>query len=368
MIDRIRRQAASLAIVVLIAAVLTGGPATHAGVWLGDLRQTLTFAAEMAERGNWREARYRWEQALREHPDDPRLLNNLGVALEALGETDEALESYRRALTLSGGHSAIEGNLSRARFFWETVATRGEGSANEDAAEGEADTDAIDPYAAASQMEPANGKPDKKKTKGKTTRVTVGLPVPPRLALEGDETILVTSFLSHETNLLNSNRELVRFLRSEFRKHTGHPVPDINPPPAIPEQTVEDLVANAEFWKHLGRNYDADLIVSGLIVYDRQDVSTFQDVDLISSRTGQKVRRNRFVEQEEFQYALDIFFMDGATGELRFRDRMKRSVIFQGLQNDPIAAFHALSESIAGDVLAVITGRIRADNRVIFKR
>jgi hypothetical protein len=194
------------------------------------------------------------------------------------------------------------------------------------------------------------------------------LPVPPRLVLDGSEQVLVTSFLSEETNLLDTNRELVRFLRSEFRKYTEHTVPEINPPPAIPEQTVEDLVANHEFWKHLGRNYDSDLIVSGVITYDRVDISGFQDVDLVSSTTGQKVRRNRFVEQEEFRYALDLFFIDGATGTLRFRDRLHRNVVFQGLQNDPIAAFYALSESIASDVLAVVTTRTRADTRTIFKR
>jgi len=347
--------------------VLAGllGPGTAAGKDLADdLRQTMQFAADMAERGNWREARFRWEQAAEEHPDDPRVLNNLAVALEALGEREDARGYYERALAASGGHPGIRSNLERSSAFWRGVAgppdeadDQAAGTEDDAAAEGGDDAAA-----------PSGDTGRKGKNKGKTLRVSVGLPVPPRLKLEGNETVLVASFLSEETNLMDTNRELVRFLRSEFRKHTSLEIPEINPPPAIPEQTVEDLVANQEFWKHLGRNYDADLIVSGVVMYDREDVSTFRDVDFISEQTGQKVRRNQFVEQEQFQYALDLFFIDGATGTLRFRDRLVRTVIFQGLQNDPIAAFYALSESISADVLAVVTQRTRIDTRMIFKR
>jgi len=180
--------------------------------------------------------------------------------------------------------------------------------------------------------------------------------------------LLVTSFRVQETDLLDVNRELVRYLRGELRKHTDLRVLDINPPPAIPEQTVEDLLANAEFWRYLGRNYEADLIVSGLLFYDREDASTFMDVDVISNVTGQKVRESRFVEQEQFTFLLDVFFIDGATGSLRFRDRLQRGMIFPGLQNDPITAFFQMTDAIAPDVLAVVTARYMDDTRVIFRR
>ena len=34
-------------------------------------------------------------------------------------------------------------------------------------------------------------------------------------------------------------------------------------PPAIPEQPLDELLANDVFWKKLGADYGADLIVSG---------------------------------------------------------------------------------------------------------
>ena len=58
--------------------------------------------AEMALRGLWREALYRWERALGDRPADPRLINNIAVACEALGQLDRAQEMYSRAAELSG--------------------------------------------------------------------------------------------------------------------------------------------------------------------------------------------------------------------------------------------------------------------------
>jgi len=55
------------------------------------------FAIEAAQRGLWAEATLRWEEALKSKPNDPRFLNNLGVAYESQERFDEALEAYRKA-------------------------------------------------------------------------------------------------------------------------------------------------------------------------------------------------------------------------------------------------------------------------------
>lgn len=85
------------------------------GVWLGgaappveardpkpgrDVRRDLDFAAEMAGKGLWREALFRWNKAHEARPDDARILNNMAVAHEALGQRKEAREAYERAMEL----------------------------------------------------------------------------------------------------------------------------------------------------------------------------------------------------------------------------------------------------------------------------
>lgn len=76
--------------------------------WGGESRQPkvdrsreLRYAAEMAEQGLWREALFRWERVLRVAPDDPKLLNNIAVAKEALGDREGARAAYDRARQLS---------------------------------------------------------------------------------------------------------------------------------------------------------------------------------------------------------------------------------------------------------------------------
>jgi tetratricopeptide (TPR) repeat protein len=64
-------------------------------------RKDMEFAAEMAEKGLWREALYRWNRVHERYPDDPRLLNNIAVAHEALGQPDKAREAYEKAMKVA---------------------------------------------------------------------------------------------------------------------------------------------------------------------------------------------------------------------------------------------------------------------------
>ena len=193
------------------------------------------------------------------------------------------------------------------------------------------------------------------------------LPLPPRLKLDGVKTILVASFLVNDSQLLNVNRELVRFLRGEFRKHTSFEIQDINPPPAVPEQSLDDMAQNAPFFRWLGKEHGSDVVVTGAMHYTRRDASGFESVDIVSEATGQKVRQTRFVEQEEFAAVLDVLYLSGTDGSLLFRDRMRRQAVFAGLANDPISGFYQLGNSLAGDVLSVVAPRTRTDARLLFK-
>ena len=60
--------------------------------------------------------------------------------------------------------------------------------------------------------------------------------------------------------------------------------------------------------------------------------------------------------------------MDGATGALLHRDRLRRAVVFEGSQNDPLTAFFEMSQSLSRDLLAVVTPQARAETRVLFRR
>lgn len=309
-----------------------------------SVAELLRFGTEMARGGNWREAKFRWEQALRQDPADPRLLNNLAIAEEALGAPGTARELFKRALAAAPTDSRIHDNAMRSSVFW------GRSS----------DRDAAPP--------PPVAPVEWRKKRGRdVVELPVTLPLPPRLKLDGVKTILVASFLVNDSDLIDVNREMVRFLRSELRKHTAFDIQNVTPPPAVPEQTLDEMAKNAEFFRWLGHEHGSDVIVTGAVRYTRRDASGFVDVDIVGETTGQRVRQTRFVEQEEFTFELDVLYFRGADGSVLFRDRMKRQAVFRGTANDPISAFYELGNSIAGDVLSVVASRTRTDQRLLFK-
>ena len=329
-----------LVVLLAIASVVAVAPARRAG---GDTDELLRFGTEMARAGNLREAKFRWEQALGARPDDARLLNNLAVAEEMLGAPDKARELFARAEQKAPDDSRIEDNALRSSIFWRQVSADGGGSAA-----------------------PSTAPPPRKKGRD-VIEVPLALPLPPRLKIDGAKTLLVASFLVNDSELLDINRELVRFLRSEFRKHTAYEVLNVTPIPAVPEQSLDEMAKNASFWSHLGAEHGADVIVSGAMRYTRRDASGYQDVDIVNDATGQKIKQSQFVEREEFVFDLDVLYFKGSDGSLLFRDRVKRQAFFKGSANDPITAFYVLGETLAGDVLSVLAPQTRTDVRLLFK-
>jgi hypothetical protein len=127
------------------------------------------------------------------------------------------------------------------------------------------------------------------------------------------------------------------------------------------------MAKNAEFFRWLGHEHGSDLIVTGALRFSKRDASGFENVDIVSETTGQRVRQTVFVEQEEFTFELDVLYFRGADGPLLSRARRGCPALFRGKANDPISAFYELGNSIASDVLSVIASRTRTDQRLLFK-
>ncbi len=79
----------------------------------------LAFGVKMAKRGLWSEALFRFRQAQKTQPDNPRVLNNLAVAYEAVGLFDEALETYKAALKADPANKELRRNYARFIEFYQ---------------------------------------------------------------------------------------------------------------------------------------------------------------------------------------------------------------------------------------------------------
>lgn len=100
-----------LAIVVTACGSRYGKPATAAS--------QLAFGVDMARRGLWSEALFRFHQAARLEPQNPRVLNNLGVAYEATGDYEKALGFYQQALKIEPNNRELRANYGRFVEFYQ---------------------------------------------------------------------------------------------------------------------------------------------------------------------------------------------------------------------------------------------------------
>jgi Tfp pilus assembly protein PilF len=80
-----------------------------------NAKKEVAFGIDVARRGLWQEARFRFEQAVQLNPESASAFNDLGVTLEQQGEFDKARAAYERALQLSPKNVSIQQNYDLFR-------------------------------------------------------------------------------------------------------------------------------------------------------------------------------------------------------------------------------------------------------------
>ena len=78
----------------------------------------LDFGVDMARRGLWSEALFRFKRAHELDPNDARILNNMAVAYEALGQFDKALRHYQDAVKVDPTNRDLKRNYARFVEFY----------------------------------------------------------------------------------------------------------------------------------------------------------------------------------------------------------------------------------------------------------
>ena len=78
-------------------------------------KKEVAFGIDVAQRGLWQEARFRFEQAAALNPDSASAQNNLAVTLEQQGDFEKARAAYDRALELDPKNLSIQQNYDLFR-------------------------------------------------------------------------------------------------------------------------------------------------------------------------------------------------------------------------------------------------------------
>jgi Flp pilus assembly protein TadD len=96
------------AVLVACAAAAIGSPAFADA--RNDAKAQVEFGINVAQRGLWREAIYRWEKATELDPTYVAAYNDLAIAYEHEGQLDKARKAYEKALELDPNNVQVRQN------------------------------------------------------------------------------------------------------------------------------------------------------------------------------------------------------------------------------------------------------------------
>jgi len=106
-------------ILVLVLVAVTGiGEAGDSAK--NEASKQVKWGYKAAKAGYWLEALDRFERANELTPNQPRILNNIAVALEAAGRFEEALLAYETGLSVAPNDRVLRRNFSRFREFYDS--------------------------------------------------------------------------------------------------------------------------------------------------------------------------------------------------------------------------------------------------------
>jgi Flp pilus assembly protein TadD len=99
------------AILPLVSLLFAAG----SGKLSSSSHDEVRFGIQVAQRGLWQEARFRFERAVQLDPDNASALNNLAISLEQQGDFEKARAAYEKALQLKPGNTYIQQNYDLFR-------------------------------------------------------------------------------------------------------------------------------------------------------------------------------------------------------------------------------------------------------------
>jgi Flp pilus assembly protein TadD len=92
-----------------VTALLSATPVYADG--RNEARAWVAFGIDVAQRGLWREAIYRWEKATELDPTYAPAFNNLAVGYEHEGQMEKARHAYEQAIALAPKDQQIRQNF-----------------------------------------------------------------------------------------------------------------------------------------------------------------------------------------------------------------------------------------------------------------
>jgi Tfp pilus assembly protein PilF len=104
-------QVRQLPFAILLACASVGVATPAYADARSEAKAQVEFGINVAQRGLWREAIYRWERAVEIDPTYAAAFNDLAVAYEHEGQLEKARAAYEKALALEPDNAQIRQNF-----------------------------------------------------------------------------------------------------------------------------------------------------------------------------------------------------------------------------------------------------------------
>lgn len=239
---------------------------------------------------------------------------------------------------------------------------------------------------------------------GCTSFYEIGIetPIQPKLDVSSFQRVLVVGFIGGGSNEVDANMETVRLLRSQLRTRSqlkvieAEVVPladvvertrtapegataDVDSKPADARiasekdlETYDQIFADVAYWKKLGEEYQAPLIITGTVYFAPINKSgiverTSQEFsDAFGRRQVGTVRQ--WMDRKGFTLVPKLVFIDGRTGTTLYSESIREEILYDATQNTPaLSAYFELMDRYLPSFLSALSSQKIRGTRVLLK-
>jgi len=237
--------------------------------------------------------------------------------------------------------------------------------------------------------------------------VPIEVPVAAKLDVSDFNRVLVASFVTQTTEDLDLDAETVRLLRNQLRTRSQLRVVDADLAPLgdFSEQTLKEsgsleqfrqleeearaegeeeisrqewidmeqdkLLADQDYWKKIGEEYQDPLIVSGRLTFSSEARSGFARGDrYVRDAYGRPrlVRSTQFQERTGYVLAAEFYFIDGRTGKRIHRERFTEEVIYgRDEKTSALSSYFELMDRLLPNFLSILSPQTFRGTRILLK-
>ena len=195
------------------------------------------------------------------------------------------------------------------------------------------------------------------------TQVKLKLPRKPRLPLRGNAK---SCKKIQQLSVVDLQAEFQRFLKKQIEKKTKLETVELPTDLKLPTQNLSELGRSTEFWRALGTQTGAEIIVSGSLEFRVEDRSGYKTEEYVSPIDGRTYYRQVYVEQTGFLFDIVFLVFDGRSGEKILQDEFKDFRQTGGRRADELQGLFENLFSLENQILNLFVARDREAERYIF--